>query len=43
MKRKEGDSDTIEFLGEETNVDMAMKQEEEKARREEHERQTRFY
>ena len=40
--RKDG-NDTIEFLREKANIDMAMKQEEQKARREEHERQTRLY
>ena len=38
-----GGNDTIEFLREKANIDMAMKQEEQKARREEHERQTRLY
>ena len=40
--RKDG-NDTIEFLREKANIDMAMKQEEQKVRREEHERQTRLY
>ena len=42
-KSRKGGNDTIEFLREKANIDMAMKQEEQKARREEHERQTRLY
>lgn len=40
---RKGGNDTIEFLREKANIDMAMKQEDQKARREEHERQTRLY
>lgn len=40
---RKGGNDTIEFLREKANIDVAMKQEEQKARREEHERQTRLY
>lgn len=42
-RSRKGGNDTIEFLREKANIDMAMKQEEQKARREEHERQTRLY
>ena len=42
-RSRKGGNDTIEFLREKANFDMAMKQEEQKARREEHERQTRLY
>ena len=40
---RKGGKDTIEFLREKANIDMAMKQEKQKVRREEHERQTRLY
>ena len=39
---RKGGKDTIEFLREKANIDMAMKQEKQKVRREEHERQTRL-
>ena len=42
-RSRKGGNDTIEFLREKANTDMAMKQEEQKTRREEHERQTRLY
>ena len=42
-RSRKGGNDTIEFLREKANIDMAMKQEERRARREEHERQTRLY
>ena len=42
-RSRKGGNDTIEFLREKANIDMAMKQEEQKARREEHERQSRLY
>ena len=42
-RSRKGGNDTIEFLREKANIDMAMKKEEQKARREEHERQTRLY
>ena len=41
-RSRKGGNDTIEFLREKANIDMAMKQEEQKARRVEHERQTRL-
>ena len=42
-RSRKGGNDTIEFLREKANIDMAMKQEEQKVRRREHERQTRLY
>ena len=42
-RSRKGGNDTIEFLRKKANIDMAMKQEEQKARRGEHERQTRLY
>ena len=42
-RSRKGGNDTIEFLREKANIDMAMKQEEQKARGEEHEWQTRLY
>ena len=42
-RSRKGGNDTIEFLREKANIDMAMKQEEQKARREERELQTRLY
>ena len=41
-RSRKGGNDTIEFLREKANIDMAMKQEQ-RARREENERQTRLY
>ena len=35
-RTRKGGNDAIEFLREKANIDMAMKQEEQKARREEH-------
>ncbi|PFX21487.1 hypothetical protein AWC38_SpisGene14024 [Stylophora pistillata] len=42
-RSRKGGNEKIGFLKEKANIDMAMKQEEQKARREEHERQTRLY
>ena len=39
-RSRKGGNNTIELLREKANIDMAMKQEEQKARWEEHERQT---
>ena len=38
-----GGNDTIEFLREKPSIDKEMKQEDQKGRREEHERQARLY
>jgi len=42
-RSRKGGNDTIEFFGEKGNINMAMKQEDQKARREQYERQTRPY
>ena len=42
-RSRKGGNDIVEFLREKGTIDMAMKQEDQKARREEHERQTRLY
>lgn len=42
-RSRKGGNDTIEFFGEKGNINMAMKQEDQKARREQYERQTRLY
>ena len=42
-RSRKGGNDIVEFLREKGTIDMAMKQEDQKARREERERQTRLY
>ena len=42
-RSRKGGNDIVEFLREKGTIDMAMKQEDQKARREEHERQTRHF
>ena len=42
-RSRKDENDIVEFLKEKATIDLAMKQEDQKARREEHEREKRLY